>query len=346
MRLLCTMISILATLTLSAQQWCFWIDEKQPAERTALRNAQDVLLVNNCVIQPQDFGHNIVVDGNTTNQEQVNLDRGPLFCLFAATQTMEESLEFNRVELLQYTQNPTSNFYSRSALSAKQMQELCSRYAVDALLILNQLVLYNVIESFSLDDGTCYSYLQAYAQSHWTVYSHGKTHSFSVADTLMWESDPMYSRARTISQLPTTQEALYHLASSVGELAGGSLVSQWIPVPRYLYDVPNTQVSAGLQSFRYQRWNDAIAQWKIAVDAVVDASKAIKQGVSKADKKAAAYAAANIAIAYEMLGDYALASDYANEAYRLFGALKTAYGRQQQVNIRYYQAQLREKKAN
>ena len=313
----------------SAQQWRFWIDEQRPAQRGFLRDVSSVLLVNNSVLQPAAFGHPQVVEGVTLRQEEVDLSSAALHCLFSATQTLEQSNEFVRVELLEQTQNASDNFYSRSMLSAKQMSDLRAMYDVDALLILNQLVLYNIQETFPLDDGSHYAYLQAYAQSNWTVYSAGKSQSFSLADTLLWEGEPMYTRSRALEQLPATQEALLYLARNVGDSLARSLTPQWVAVPRYLYDMSDVYIQAGLEEFRHQRWSAAIECWRGAMDG--------------SDKKAAAMAAANIAIAYEMQGDFSSACDYARHAIRLFGVWKTAYARQQQVNIRYYLEQVQDR---
>ena len=338
MRLILTVICIYTTVALHAQQWYFWIDEWQPAERVALKDAQDVLLVNNTIVQPADFGHSIVVDGNEVAHEHISLDDAALHCIFAATQAMDERMEFTRVEMQEKSQNISTNYYVRNTLSNQKMQQLCREYQVDALLILNQLVLYNVLESFSSEDGSSYyAYLQAYAQSHWTVYrtNTNRSYSFAVADTLLWESDWQYTRTSALSQLPSRNEALLYLAREVGINAAASLMPQWVPAKRYLYQQDNANLQAGLTSFRYQRWQEAITYWLLVVN---DEAK------SNDNKKAAACAAANIAIAYEMLGDYDSACDYAQRAISLFGAWKTAYGRQQQVNIRYYLEQLRARK--
>ena len=108
-----------------------------------------------------------------------------------------------------------------------------------------------------------------------------------------------------------------------------SLVPSWQTTRRYIYD--HIALQSGLRAFQYQRWEEAIGDWLLLLDGY--------------DKKAAACAAANIAIAYEMQGDYASACDYAQRAIRLFGAWKTAYGRQQQANIRYYLARLQDRQA-
>ena len=329
---LCSLLLVLCSLSLSAQQqWYFSVDERYPAERTQLQNKKRILLVNNALTQPQDFGHSTILDGENKGNVEIDLSRSVLYCLFATTQSMESTGEFDAVELMDISQNQSTNYYSRTPLTFSQAERLCADYQADALLTLNQLVLYDVVESFPTNEGTYYAYLQAYAQSHWTIHYAGQTReaTFTQADTLLWESQLHYTRAQSLSDLPSRQEALLYLALELGNRIGSSFTPSWQTTRRYIYDLPDLQ--AGLDAFRLQRWNSAINQWLTIVD-------------SK-DKKAAACAAANIAIAYEMLGDYGSACDYAQRSSRLFDAWKTAYGRQQQVNIRYYLAQLQARQA-
>ena len=337
---------LLLALPMAAQQWYFTIDEYRDAERDALRDVRRVMVVNNAVMQPETFGHSTVLDGYTQSGISVNLERSLLYTMFSVTQTLDASGEMDAVELLDVSQNTSNNYYSRQLLSSSAARELLQNYEMDALVVLNQLVVYDVLESFEVEEGGQYAYLQAFAQSHWSVYyadASRRTASFTQADTLVWESDVKYTRTQALNMLPDRQEALLYLASVLGDNIGASMLPSWEPVRRYLYDDDNTHVQKGLEAFRYQRWQEAIGYWLLAID---DESNVESRKLKvKEDKKATAVAAATIAIAYELLGDYALACDYANEACRLFGALKSAWGRQQQVNIRYYLEQLRAKKA-
>lgn len=346
----------LLAMPMAAQQWYFMIDEYRDAERDALHDVHRVLVVNNALVQPNAFGHSTVVDGSTQGGIEVDLERALLHNMFALTQTLDESGEMDAVELLDVSQNTSNNYYSRQLLSSSAARTLLQQYQMDALLVLNQLVVYDVLESFEVEEGGQYAYLQAFAQSHWSVYyadASRRTETFTQADTLVWESDIKYSRAQALNMLPDRQEALLYIASTLGDRVGASLLPSWVPVRRYLYSDDNTHVQNGLEAFRYQRWKEAIGYWQLALGSGVqkfrgsgdEANVESRKLKVKEDKKAAAVAAANIAIAYEMLGDYALACDYANEASRLFGALKTAWARQQQVNIRYYLEQLRAKQA-
>ena len=313
------------------QQWYFSVDERYPAQRSQLQGKHRILVVNNALDQPQEFGHTTMIDGESQENIPVDLSRSVLYCLFSAVQAMDLSGEFESVELMDISQNTSTNYYARKGLSYAKAEQLCADYQADALLVLNQLVLYDVLESFPTEEETYYAYLQAYAQSHWTIHFAGQSReaTFTQADTLLWESRLHYTRAQSLSDLPSRQEALLYFARELGNRIGSSFTPSWQTTRRYIYDLPDLQ--AGLDAFRLQRWNSAINQWVTILD-------------SK-DKKAAACAAANIAIAYEMLGDYASACDYAQRASRLFGAWKTAYGRQQQVNIRYYLAQLQARQA-
>ena len=336
---------LLLAAPIVAQQWHFTIDEYRDAARKELRGVRSVLVVNNALVQPNDFGHSTVLDGDHKSGISIPLNKALLYSLFSLTQTLDESGDFDAVELLDVSQNTSTNYYARQSLSASKVQNLIQTYEVDALLVLNQLVLYDVLEAFQTDEGGQYAYMQAFAQSHWSMYfadATRRSQTLSYADTLLWESKVEYTRTQALNQLPNREDALLYLASTLGEGLGKSFVHSWVAVSRYLYDIDDTHIKAGLQSFRYQRWEKAIYHWQQVAN---EEAKGESLKVKGKDNKAAAVAAANIAIAYELLGDYSLACDYANEACRLFGALKTAWARQQQANIRYYLEQLRAKQA-
>ena len=340
---------LLLALPMAAQDWYFSIDEYREPEQATLQGVQRLLVVNNALVQPEDFGHSTVVDGQHQNGVSVKLDRALLYAMFSLTRTLDESGDFISAELLDISQNTSTNFYNRQTLSAQRVRGLLLEYEVDALLVLNQLIVYDVLESFIAEEGDQFAYIQAFAQSHWSVYyadANKMDYSFTYADTLVWESGLTYTRAQALNKLPSRQEALLYLASVLGEDLGRSMVHTWVSVPRYLYADSHEAVQAGLNAFRYQRWEEAILYWQsVANTEGGKSSNRSNRSKRGKDKKAAAVAAANIAIAYELLGDYSSACDYASEACRLFGALKTAWGRQQQVNIRYYLEQLRAKKA-
>lgn len=327
------LLMVIVPMMLCAQQYFFTLEERHPAERPFLHGKQRVLVVNNTVPQPDEFGHNNAVDGVVLQGDTVALGDAALRCLFQATQVMDASGEYERVELLEISRNRSRNFYTRHPMTRAAMEQLCSDYQVDALVILNQLVLYDMQESFPVEDGRYYAYLQAYAQSHWTVHIAGQVQddTFVSADTLLWESGLYYARERAMTDLPMRRQSLLCLAQQVGESAGESLTPQWQPYTHYLYANDNDSVQAGIQAFQHKQWSRAMAAWGTVLET--------------GDKKTRAVAAANMAIAAEMKGDYDSACGYARRAVRLFGDWKSADGRRQQVNMRYYLAHLQARQA-
>lgn len=326
-------IALLATCPLLSQQYYFTVDERHPAERPLLRGAKKILVVNNTVPQPEEFGHSNAEDGTMLTGTSVSLSDAALRCLFATTQTMDDSGEYERVELMDISQNKSRNFYARSPMTIADEEQLCADYDVDALLILNHLVLYDMRESYPTEDEMYYAYLQACSQTHWTVHHLGQAQDavFTTADTLLWEADLAYTRTRALLDLPDRHDALLYLAQQVGENTAVSLTPQWLPATHYLYDHSDENIQRGMLSFRRKQWQAAIQAWQTALDN------------NSQDKKICAIATADMAIAAEMMGDYPSACDYARRAQSLFGDWKNADGRRQQVNMRYYLEHLQER---
>ena len=73
------LLSLLFALPIAAQQqWYFSVDERYPAVRSDLRATPRVMVVNNALVQPQDFGHTTIVDGDSQSNIEVDLSRSIL----------------------------------------------------------------------------------------------------------------------------------------------------------------------------------------------------------------------------------------------------------------------------
>ena len=76
---LCSLLLVLCSLYVNAQQqWYFSVDERYPAERTQLQGKQRILVVNNALTQPQDFGHSTRLDGENKGNVEIDLSRSVL----------------------------------------------------------------------------------------------------------------------------------------------------------------------------------------------------------------------------------------------------------------------------
>ena len=72
---------LLLAAPIVAQQWHFTIDEYQDAERKELRGVRSVLVVNNALVQPNDFGHSTVLDGDHKSGISIPLNKALLYSL-------------------------------------------------------------------------------------------------------------------------------------------------------------------------------------------------------------------------------------------------------------------------
>ena len=152
------------------------------------------------------------------------------------------------------------------------------------------------------------------ANGYWTIhYPGGRSYSFfSYTDSLFCEYD-------------------YECAEIVGEQLAYLLSPHWETEDRYFYSNNDEHIAAGLQAVSKRDWGAAIVEWNKALG-----------GKNETE----AYAAANIAVAYEMQDQYATALEWTRRAITYFRRINTADAAQQVVNLRYYESQLQERLAN
>lgn len=331
----CTLLSINGL----AQQWHFNIDILHAPETENELKAENLLIVNNAVAQPQDFGHMIKQNDNEAKKVEIDLDAARTYCLFSAAQTLEESEMFVSVSLLEKSQNTNGTFWQKQLLTQHQTDSLCKYYGVDAILSLEQLVIYDIVEDFLTMDEDYYAYLQAFQTCVWTLqYADGrKSQTFSTMDTLLWEGRA-FTRDNALKQLPDRSMALLDMSAYIGEKGAKTLLPQWEMVDRYIYDDESTKMQAGLERFFHKDWINSIQQF---ADVYASPSLSLPQKEKKNVLLVRqAYCAANIAVAYEMIDNFKEAQTWAEKAAKLFGRVKTVDALQQKINMNYYISQI------
>lgn len=311
-KIVAVLLVLLASITpMFAQQWHTTIEITYPAELDLPLSVTEVLLVNNTVAHP-------------------DMPLGAFYTLMAASEMLEGSDYLPAV--LETSQNESGSLYRKQLLSNEQADSLLNTYSSNALIVLNQLIVHPSSECYQTDNETYYAYTQAVAASHWTLYFHEDsaehlaTRTLVYADTLYWENEgDTWNDA--VQALPSAEEARSEMCIYVGEHFAERMLPQVETDDRYLYDLG--EGDSGMQYFARRQWQQAVDAWS----------------QPRKDKKQAAYAAANCAVAYELLGDLGSAYAAAGRALNAFENLRNADARQQAVNISYYQERLRERMA-
>lgn len=332
MRRITLLILLFVGIGMQAQQLHFTIEVRHPAQLSSplLSNpVGSVLLVNNATTQPADFGHQNKMDGIGTGSTPVDLSNAARMMLFGLESSLFDQEVFEDVQVLDISQNTTGNFYRKTPLTPGKADSLCLLYGTDAILSLNQVVVYDLQEVFLTDNDTYYAYLQAFCSSQWTVQYKGRSsqYTLSTTDTLVWEQEH-FQLQEALGALPTREEALEALVYYSGQEFGKRLFPQWTADDRYLYTTKDERFAEAILLVRKQRWQEAH-----------DAFEAIFRN-SRLDALTRASAAADAAVCAEMLDDKKKAVAWIEQGEPVWLALKTAYARQQVVNLRYYKQKL------
>lgn len=333
-------IFLLSLLSVSvfAQQWHTTLDVLRPAAKTFPQGVSDLLIVNNTVQQPEDFGHALVAYGSVKGNESIDLSQAATRCLFAATQQFDFSGLFSSVGLVVKSQ-ATGTFFASNSLLRPQTDSLCSTYEADAALSLDRLVIYDRKE-IDLDvNYNYYAYLEVYAVSSWTLTRrNGQITTLTHVDTLYWESLSRTS-SEALEQLPDRQTALLDVAEYTGEQFAKKFIPQWETVDRYMYENTDSLMKEAMRHFTYRRWEQAIELWQSCYDLSKSGSKKQKNLTENC-----AYSAADLAVANEITGDINAAIKWAKLSIEAFSKMESADAAQQQVNMTFYLRELEQRK--
>lgn len=291
----------------SAEKYYISIDVLQPGDITFSSSVAHLLLVNNTANQPHAFGHSIEVEGQKTLVEQ-NTDSLPLFILASMQEELETIGFFSTVQLVDNTQNSDGSFYAISRLTSQEVDSLCNVYGADAVLALNRIAMtdqitctydeYSSAWSAALDVTSLASWSLHYPNNRTVVNKH-------YADTLYWQTDDD-NLQKAYDLLPDRGDAEVDVALLAGANTVKRILPAWQRTERYFYTNKNKRILQGMDSISYQKWDAALAIWK---DLHQDASKITQ-----------AYAAANVAVIYELKGDYTTAIQWVEKACALAGA--------------------------
>ena len=325
-------VSLLYVFAAGAQQWHTAIDVLRPGAKQFPVGITDLLIVNNTVPQPADLGHAILQDGNPSagGHADVDLAQAPLRVLFAVAERFDDSGLFASAGLYPISAN-SGTFFNRSYLTAEQVAQLCTDYSSDAVLALDQVVLYDRVESYLNENERYYAYLQAYGTLHWTLHwPDGRRQVFAYADTLLWDHVSS-DRGKALEALPERQTALLDMAAYMGERFAAQFVPEWEKEDRWIYHTADPQLEQAFSLFTRRRFADAAALWRQAAG---ESSVALVR----------AYAAADAAVALELSDDLDNAAIWARRAAAEFGKQTFAEALQQQINMEWYADRLQERR--
>jgi len=278
------------------------LDVLRPAKITFDVSANQLLIVNNTVTQPTDYGHKTEYYNDKSRNVVQQTDSMPTYCLSVVYEELANSEFFNDVQLHLNSVNKSTDFFNINPVSPDTINALCKRYNSNVVLSLDRMKVNDKIAE--LYDGTNYSYyaaLIARYETQWSVHYPGNDQYGTVAfrDTVFWDAES-FQRKNAWDALPERANAIIDGALYVGQNSVKRFMPYWEKADRYFFSTNNKKLKQGIDSIYVKNWKAAIDIWESAMN---------KGGAGLKAKLAN-----NIAIAYELSGDVNKAKEYSQKA--------------------------------
>lgn len=310
-RLFCFMLFIGVVFFTSCTSLLYTtLDVLRPAKVAFATDANDLLIVNNSVIQPAEYGHKTQIINELPKNISVKADSMSIFCLGALTEDMEGKDFFTSVQLIPNTINTGKDFFSSVKLDDESVIDLCRSKHANVILSLDKIkVTDDLIEDYDPGTSTYLTTLELKFETAWSIHYLNKpdVKTIQFSDTVFWESES-YNRKKAMSDLPNRDDALVDGSLNVGHKAVNRFVPYWEKVDRYFFNPNIKLMRQAMDSVYVKKWKSAIALW----------DKEFNQTTSVWIQ---AQAANNIAIGYEITGDLDKALEYAIRAYYSIGKM-------------------------
>jgi tetratricopeptide (TPR) repeat protein len=287
------------------------LDVLHPAKVAFAPDANNLLIVNNTVNQPANYGHRTDMINQSTKNINISTDSTSIFCLGALSEDLEGKDFFSSVSVIPNSVNKNTDFFSTTDLNEKTVKDLCAANHSNVILSLDNIkVSDDLTESYLIDNATFLASLELRFESTWSIHYLNKPEVTKIQfkDTVNWESES-YQRKETMKGLPKRADALVDGALTVGHNCVNRFVPYWDKVDRYFFNPKNKLMKQGMDSVYVKNWKSAISSWEKVLN--TEKSTTLK-----------AQATNNIAIGYEILGDMDKALEYAMKSLKLFGEQK------------------------
>src|SRR5665647_14789 len=115
------------------------LDVLRPAKIAFVPEANNLLIVNNTITQPAEYGHKIQLLNERAKKVTLPTDSLSIFCLGALKEELDGKNFFSTIQLLPNTLNSGSDFNNISRLNTENVKNLCKSQQADVILSLDKI---------------------------------------------------------------------------------------------------------------------------------------------------------------------------------------------------------------
>lgn len=296
-------IFIITTSCSSVSKLYITLDVLRPAQVEFKREVSDLLIVNNTIALSDTLEDVNNLSGENIQSVSVNKDSITLFYLNVLADQIRGRDFFSSVQLLPQNIRNDVNYSDIKPIQYKDVYGLSKKYNSDVILSLDFISAQDGLKEYFLENiGIYLAVLEMKYESLWSVHypNQSEVDTFVFKDTLYWETEA-YSRKEALENLPSIETAALDGVLLFGLNTVDRFIPYWDEVDRYFYSSKNKYMLNGVDSISVKNWEGAISDWE-------------KVLASTKNKSVRANAYNNIAIVYEILGDYDRSIEYIDKA--------------------------------
>jgi len=291
-----------------------------PAEITFPSSIKQVGLINRS-LPAKGQGFNNVLEGFITG-ESIGADReGSLECLRGLSSGLNDGPRFTAVIIDGVDLRGTGTRQWPEFLESGQINELCDRFRVDAIVALetfdSDVELANssadvekIINKQKVVVKEYYADLRLNVSSGWTVYSPETDRIIDrnvFTDRMHWK-ETGDSKENAVSKLPSKRRAINESGFFSGKQYARRISPSWVLESREYYRKANDDFKIASKYVKSGDWDDAIPFWK--------------KYVKYTDTKISGRACYNMALASEVDGNLPIAIEWAQKSWKECGNRK------------------------
>ena len=292
----------------------------KPASITLPSGIKQLGVVNRS-LPSKGQGFNNFLEGLVTG-ESIMADReASLECMRGLASGLNNAPRFNAVVIEGVDLRGTGTREWPDFLDWQQVEELCSRFRVDALIALetfdsdvhlhqSSADVERVIDKQKVIVKEYYADLRMNVRSGWTIYDPATRQIIdrnSFSDEMRW-SESADSEQDVLARLPSKRGAINESGYYSGSRYAIRISPAWFTESRSYFRKATDEFKVASKYVKQERWNDAIQIWK--------------KYTQDPDAKIAGKACYNMALASEVDGNLPLALEWARRAWQQHGLKK------------------------
>jgi len=304
-------ISLLLLLTCGScsSTYQFSVDIQEPAAVTLPVSAQNVLILDNTIVQPENNGMERTYNGQSIHENYpLYLDSMVWSAIDEMAIVLNESNFFKTIAIYQKPLRTDTEWLAETILSPEEQADFYNTENYDALLVIDRL-LFSVKENVKKIQDVSFSYepsafvdLRTDGLITCSMYAFGKDKpltTFTVSDSLFLKS--MVANDSTILFKVLPEYLLDELSRVIGNQAATHFIPTWKTTERMFFTGYNSRMQEAVGYAADKQWLKAESVW----------ASELENKTKPADKAKIAF---NLAVTNEMQDKFDEALEWAQKA--------------------------------